>query len=76
MLLLEDLALLAGLTRLLVLSAHPKTLYKDHAGLGKCTGHFAGLAFFVAGENNYSVAFFNMECVHTGIVIRPQERAK
>jgi len=57
-LLLDDLALLAGLAGLLVLGAHPNALYNNHAKFGHYLGNLAAFALVVARQDYYGVTFF------------------
>ena len=64
MLLLNYLSRLALAARLLVLGAHADTLDTDKPQLGVHVGNLPRFAFVVAGEDDYRIAFFNMQSVH------------
>ena len=63
--LLDNLALLAGLARLLVLGALADSLDEDHVLFREGACHFADLTFVDSGNNRYRIAFFNVNSVHT-----------
>src|SRR3972149_446546 len=62
--LLDNLARLAGLARLLVLDALADTFDQDHVLFREGARHLAGLALVDAGDNRNRVAFFNVDSVH------------
>ncbi len=72
--LVDNLTLLTVAARALVLFNHANTFYKYEAELWHCLYYLAGLTFVYTGDYHYSVAFFNVESIHTFIRLQAHEK--